>query len=133
MEIANGLKYYDTGHLIYDVWLIIIILFLCTIISFLVTKAGNNEKITNWKYSDYVLLMISVGMVLAVVNVYSLLMKGVIVLVTILILYLTKQKKATYFTIVISSLVGFGLTIAPILLATSYVLFHRFKNKRQIK
>ena len=129
MDIINGYKYYDSGHLIYDVWVIIVVLFLCALISQLVNKVNRDSKMVRWKSSDYVELIVSVGLVLLLTNICSLLTKCIIVLATIIILFVTQQKRRTYITILISLLLGFGLTIVPITLAIFYVLFQRYKRQ----
>ena len=129
MEIINGFQYYDSGHLIYDVWVIIVVLFLCALISQLVNKVNRDSKMVRWKSSDYVEPIVSVGLVLLLTNICHLLTKCTIVLATIIILFATQQKRRTYITILISLLLGFGLTIVPITLAIFYVLFQRYKRQ----
>ena len=130
MEIFNGLQYYDSGFLMYDLWIVMDVFFWCTIISLLINKTAN--VLTKWDSSDYLQLFLVVSIVLIEIHISSIPIKCTILAVVLITLLALKKKTATYFTFGTCLLLGFGITIFPLFIAVFYAVLQYFKQKERL-
>ena len=130
MNIFNGLKYYDLGFLMYDLWVVIVVFLWCTIISLLINKTGKFQK--KWDSSDYLQLFFVITLVLIEICIYSITYKCTILAVVLITQLALKKKTATYFTFGTCLLLGFGFTLFPLIIAIFYAMIKYFTQKSRL-
>lgn len=116
MEILNGIKNYDIGYLIYDLWTVIEVLFWTSIFSVLIKKQ-------NWISKNYITLGAINLIVLIEINTNNLLINIFLIFLYLFIF----QKRFTDFVLIgLCFMLGFGITLIPFGIAVLFSILKRY-------
>ncbi|MFK8044833.1 MAG: hypothetical protein AB8B72_05020 [Crocinitomicaceae bacterium] len=132
MEIFNGLQYYDIGHLVYDLWLIIVTLFWCTLFTFLIKKSESRKYKLVWDSKAYLQLTLLIIAVLVLISMSSFPSKIGLSALLVVGFYFFTRKISTGIIALLCVLLGFGYTIFPVLAAMAYASFNLLSRKQNI-
>jgi len=132
MEIIKGFKHYDVGYLVYDLWTLAVIAFLCVLILYFIKQGFSKLSIipepNKTKTLDYLLPMI---MVIGQVSTTSDVTRLVLLIIMLIIFLILKRKKDVFVSLTICALVGFGLNILPIAIASLIFVAGVFINRKK--
>ena len=132
MEIFKGLKYYDIGYFVYDLWIVIVVAFLCAIVVFIVnrsfSKLPSDQEAIYPKTLDYILPIL---MVIGLVSTTSDISRLMIVIIMLLIQFIIKGKKDAFVSILVCSLIGFGYNVLPLSITLVIFFVSVFINRKK--
>jgi len=132
MEIFNGLQYYDIGHLVYDLWLVIDALFWCTVITFLIKKSETRFHPLIWDSKAYLELTFLVIAVLFLINMHSFPAKIGFAVITLVGFYFFTRRISAVIIALLCLCLGFGYTIVPVIAALAFAFVKWFSKKQNL-
>lgn len=132
MEIFKGIKFYDLGYFVYDLWTLIIIILLSSIVIYF-SSNGLIKLFPKTKEKEFNIidLLLPVTMLIGQVSTTSDQTRLIFLIVTLIISFILRRKLPPYISIIICSLIGFGYNLLPIGIALFIYLIGYIVNKKR--